>query len=361
MQLNLSWSEDERTRAGIATIDDYRYVIRQLVPDEYETYFQEQSRYINAHTSTAIEGNPLGHQAAMQVLIEGANQDEPAEIEKVNLDEAYQFIGQLASDKTTKIDEGLIRALNSGTLRGLPDEIARNRGRYRVSQNLIVDPQTREVRYRPPAPELVSELMAYYVECIGRWRREFPGPVAAALAHFGLVSIHPFDDGNGRTARLVADLVLGLTGWSVEGLLSANQELLDRRDEYYRVLRQTQGERFAEAIDVSPFVAFHTDCLGVSTMRLHSRVVSFLRRRDKLLEELSFLNSRQGSALMFMWDIGPLSSSRLARLTKTSAPTALSDLGQLVSNGVVVKVGAGPKTRYRFNPSVLPQPDAGDR
>ena len=60
-------------------------------------------------------------------------------------------------------------------------------------------------------------------------------------------------------------------------------------------------------------------------------------------------------AIMFMWDVGALSSTRMARLTKVSTPTALLDLTELVKEGIAIREGAGPATRYRFNPDLVPQ------
>lgn len=347
--LNLSFNKDDpEVQIALQTLDNRRYVVRNLIPNGYQPYFQEQARYISAHTSTAIEGNPLDEGAAMLVLVEGADPDEPAQVEKVNLDEAYQFVALLASDKSLKVDEGLIRAFNSVALKGLPEPQARSRGKYRVGQNLIVDSATRQIRYVPPPGESVPGLMTGYVEQVEQWRNEYAGPIAAALAHFGLISIHPFDDGNGRTARLVADLLLDLTDWSIEGMLSINPLLLERRADYYGALRDAQGERFREKLDVTPFVKFHTGMLVAAAIRLEERVVSFDRQRDDWIKTFTFLNPRQVTALMFMLDIGPLSSSRYARLTKTSQATALADLGQMLKVGLIVREGSGPTTRYRF-------------
>jgi Fic family protein len=348
-QFHLSCNEsDDRIRADLGVLDHRRYVIKGLVPDGYEPYFQEQARYVSAHTSTAIEGNPLESDAAMRVLVEGADPDIPAEVEKVNLDEAYQLVAQLGSDASLRIDQGLIRALHSLTLKGLPDQSARNRGRYRAGQNLIVDSSTRAVRYIPPPPALVPDLMAGYAAQVNEWRERFPGPVAAAMAHFGLVSIHPFDDGNGRTARLIADLILDLTGWSCDEMLSVSPLLLEKRAGYYAVLRSVQGERFQAELDVTEFVRFHTEQLMSAAIRLEERAVQFNKHRDAWAREFDFLNPRQVTALMFMLDIGPLSSSTLARLTGASQATALTDLAELVKAGAVHRTGAGPRTRYRM-------------
>ena len=350
MHLNLSYDEsNEGINAGLSFFDSRRYVVRALVPPGYERYFQEQARYTSAHTSTAIEGNPLNEDEAMLILAQGGEADSPAAVEKLNLDEAYQLMALLASDKSTRIDEGIIRTMNSLLLKGLPDHGARNRGKYRITPNRIVDSITRENRYLPTPPQWVPELMANLASDIEKWMESYQAPVAAALAHFGLISVHPFDDGNGRTARLLADMILDLQGWSVDGMLAVSRVMLDRRSEYYDALRDAQGMDFREDVDVTPFVAFQTRALGFATAALEDHVVSFSRRRDKLVREMSFLKERQVTGLMFMIDLGPISTPVYARMTESSQATALADLTELVSQGVVVREGAGRSTRYRLN------------
>lgn len=352
MRLNLSYSPTKEIKNRIEFIDHRRYVIRNLVPPGYEAYFQEQARYLSAHTSTKIEGNPLTDEEATLVLVEGANLDKPDQVEKVNLEEAYELISQLALDKSTKVDEGLIRTLNSITLKHLPE--ARRRGAYRVGSNLIVDADTRALRYRPPPPQWVLELMKGLVEDIEKWREEHPGPVTAALAHFGLISIHPFDDGNGRTARLVADMLLNLTEWSVECMLSISRVILDRHQDYYSSLRETQGESFVENVDATPFVNFHTEALAQSSVYLEEKVILFNKRRDEFIREThDVLSPRQVTGLMFMLDVGPLSSSLYAAMTGCSGSSAFNDLSDMLSKEIVVREGGGRSTRYKPHPRLL--------
>lgn len=355
MHLNLSYRDDDgQIRAGLDFLEKRLYVVRTMVPPGYEGYFQESARYTSAHTSTAIEGNPLDDEAAMLVLVEGADPESPDEVEKVSLEEAYELVALLAADKATKVDEGIIRTVNSLVLKGLPDAKTRNRGRYRPGPNLIVDAATREVRYRPPPPPWVPELMGLFATDVNTWISDHAGPVAAALAHFGLISIHPFDDGNGRTARLITDMVLELTSWSADGMLSVSKVLLDRLPEYYRSLRETQGENFQESIDVTPFVRFHTDVLAGAATVLEEKAIMFNKRRDEFVGRLGgMLNERQVMGLMFMIDIGPISTSRYARLTNSSQATALTDLSFLVDKDVAERQGASKSTRYRLHPDTL--------
>jgi Fic family protein len=330
------------------------YVARSLIPKEYESYFQESAHYTSAHTSTAIEGNTLGEEEAMLVLVEGPDPNQPMQVEKVNLDEAYGLMTQLATDKATRIDEGIIRTVNSIVLKGLPDSQARNRGRYRPGPSLIVDAGSREIRYRPPPSGWILELMRNLVVDIDAWMTKLPGPLAAALAHFGLISIHPFEDGNGRTARLIADTLLHLTDWSADGMISVSQIIHQQLRDYYRALREAQGENFKEEVDVTDFVKFHTDAIGAAAARLEERAVRFRRRRDSfVLNMKGVLNERQVTGLVFMIDIGKISSSRFARLTESSQATAIADLNSLVEQGLAVREGAGKNTRYRLSPDIL--------
>ena len=327
------------------------YVARTFVPPGYEAYFRKRAQYRSVQTSTAIEGNQLDETRAMLVLVEDTQPASPDELEVKNLDEAYDLVRQIASDPSVRIDEGLVRTMNSVMLRNLPGAQAAARGRYRLGPSLIVNKQTRAVRYRPPPPEWVPDLMASFVLDIQRWMSDgVPGPVVAALAHFGLISIHPFEDGNGRTARLLADMILQHTGWSNEGMVSVSEAILQRQKEYYDALRATQGEDFQPEIDATPFIKFHTDVLKMAAASLEDTVVNFNQRRQEVVEVTDgTLNARQALAFMFMLDVAPLSTSVFAELTGSSPATALSDLTQMVTMGFVQRVGQGRSTRYRIS------------
>ncbi len=350
MRLTLTFDDqDKGIKASLDHADQRRYVIRALVPEGYESYFQDQARYTSAHASTAIEGNLMAPDEAMKMLAAHDQPDSSEGQEKVNLDEAYELATQLAADKSTDIDQGLIRTLNSIIQKSLPDTKARERGKYRVGQSFIIDKATRDIKYRPPVAEDVPTLMDNYEIDIAKWIDEYPGPIAAALAHFGLISIHPFEDGNGRTARLVADMVLDLTSWSVESMLSVSQAILNDHAGYIAALAEAQGEVFTENVDVTPFVKFHTRMLAMSASALEGKVIRFNQRRDEIIKTENDLSERQVTGLMFMLDIGPISSSKYAKLNHSSQSSAISDLSNLLRDGVVKRIGAGKTTRYDWD------------
>ncbi len=235
-------------------------------------------------------------------------------------------------------------------LKGLPGRAAASRGRYRLGAAGVARVDTRELVYLPPPPAILPQLMAGVVEDIASWRERYPPAVTAALAHFALVSVHPFEDGNGRTARLVAHMLLSGAG-DVAPLLTVNDAIWVRRDEYYRVLRETQGPHFAEQVDVTPFLRFHTEALTASALALENNAVAFGRERDEFMQDSGgYLSERQALGVLFVLVVNrPISAATYAEVTGASHATAIRDLRELVRTGTMQKIGAGPATRYRLS------------
>lgn len=354
MRLKLTWTHngfDEQ-------VDFFRrrlYVARTLIPQGYEPFFRERARYENAHSSTRIEGNTLPEQQAMLVLVEGSDASKPNEVEKTNLDEAYELIAQLSDDKSTRIDAGLIRTMNSIILKNLRGDASRLRGQWRVGPVLVVDGNTKATRYRPPAPALVGELMDEFAADLQKWTTDgVDMAVVSALAHFGLISIHPFTDGNGRTARLIADMVLHLGGLSADGMIASSPVFLDQRRDYYDILRDVQTEDFMETVDVTRFVHFHVAALQQAAVTLEESAIGLRRRIDQLNTMTNgFLNKRQSLGLQFLFDLTQLSTSTYARLVGTSRATASADLADLTEKQLLVRVGKGRNTRHQLAPHTL--------
>lgn len=351
MRLRLVFDEAFCESEAVQHLERRLYVVQTLILPGLAPLFRQRAVYVNAHSTAAIEGNPLSAAEAMRVSVEGADADKPAEVEVANIEVAYELIEQLAGDATVAIDQGLIRALNSIVLRGLPGPPAQARGRYRLGPSAVVAEGTRRILYLPPPPERVPELMKGLVEEIEGWRTRYPSAVTAALAHFGLVSIHPFEDGNGRTARLIAEMLLRRKGRTVEGMLTVNEAILAERERYYAVLQETQGEEFRETVEVDAFLQFHTEALGRTAQSLEDRAVLLARLRDITIETGGGLyNERQATALMSVALLDrPISSSMYAKLARAAQTTAVADLNQLVAKGFFEKVGQGKNTRYRLH------------
>lgn len=344
---------DEPTLNALEHLAYERDIVADRVPHGYEAYFKDQASIVSAYSSVSIEGNPLDYPAVQAALVEEERAADPSRREARNAYDAYEFANHLAQDAVLTVDQGLLRTFNWLLLDGLPGGAAENRGRYRNSSMFIQDPATGETRYTAPPAAWVPDLMDALEDDITDWTVDDRPEIAAAKAHFGLVTIHPYSDGNGRTSRLVADLILRLGERSAGGMLSVSGVLLDRRAEYFDMLNTAQGSEFREEIDVTRFIRFHTEVLAEAVSRLGQRATAFQARRSAL--ERSFgplMSERRIMGLLYIFDLEELATSAYARFAHCSQQTALADLSELVEAGLVIRAGRARNTRYSLTEEV---------
>jgi Fic family protein len=200
----------------------------------------------------------------------------------------------------------------------------------------------------PPAKRLQGE-MRRFLDWFNTDQETEP-VLKAAQAHLWFVTVHPFDDGNGRIARAVTELSLARSERSTRRFYSLSAQIREERADYYRVLEQTQRG----SLDVTPWVVWFLGCLTravQSAARDLAGVLASARFWERL-REVS-LNDRQRLLLNRLLEgfEGKLTSSKWAAITKTSQDSALRDIQQLVDLGVLVKDAAGGRsTSYSLAP-----------
>ncbi len=352
MYLTLVRPDDEVTSQHLALIEQQRELARNAVLSGFEDYFRRHARTRSAHGSVSIEGNPLDLEAVRFAVLDSTAQD-AQRMEARNADRAHRLVQELAEDDTIQIDVGLLRLFNTILLDGLPGRGAERAGRFRRGGAMIVNTATRQFVYTGPPAAWVGDLMDGLVQQIRQWMEEEPPEIAAAMAHFGFVSIHPFADGNGRSARLLADLILALTKRDADGMISLSSVIRGRRSEYYDALQASQGSTYSERVDVTEFVRFHTRVIADAVLQLQARAEAFQRRRLALLTGFGeMVNDRRVIGIDALLELGRLSSSQYAELADCAQPTAFSDLNALMDAGLVERTGTGKATRYQLGPAV---------
>jgi Fic family protein len=168
----------------------------------------------------------------------------------------------------------------------------------------------------------------------------------AALAHLWFVTIHPFDDGNGRLARAIADMVLARSEQSAQRFYSMSAQIRLERNAYYDVLETTQkGD-----LDITVWLEWFLGCLD-RAIEGAENTLSGVLCKARFWEALKNqpLNERQRKVINRLLDgiEGKLSSSKWAALTKSSPDTALRDITDLVKRGILVRdAGGGRSTSY---------------
>ncbi len=193
----------------------------------------------------------------------------------------------------------------------------------------------------PPAEQLPAEMSKF----LG-W---FNGPASidpvlkAALAHLWFVTIHPFDDGNGRIARAIADLALARSEQSPKRFYSMSAQIRLERNDYYDILEQTQKG----TLDVTAWMQWFLGCLDCAFDGAEATLSGVLRKaRFWEAHSGESFNDRQRKIVNRLLDgfEGKLTSSKWAKLAKCSQDTANRDINDLVKRGMLAKDAAGGRS-----------------
>jgi len=201
------------------------------------------------------------------------------------------------------------------------------------------------VHYEAPAAARVDGEMATFLDWFES--RTSTDPVLhAGIAHLWFVTIHPFDDGNGRIARAIADMALARSDGSAQRFYSMSAQIRQERDAYYGMLEATQkGD-----LDITDWLAWFLGCLDRAFDGAESMLANVLRKAEFWKRHAAAaLNERQRDMLDRLLEgfEGKLTSSKYAMLEKTSPDTALRDINDLVDRGILKKdEGGGRSTSY---------------
>ena len=222
-------------------------------------------------------------------------------------------------------------------------------GRYRTGEMQIVSGAMgkEKVHYQAPAPGSVAGEMERFLQWFNEERVLDP-VIKSGIAHFWFVIIHPFDDGNGRIARTLSDMLLARADDTSQRFYSLSSQLLAERKTYYEVLQKTQ---FSEG-DITDWLVWYLECLFRALRTTEETFRKVLYKADFWdRHKDTELNSRQRRMLNMLLDgfDGKLTSSKWAKITKSSQNTALRDIQDLMEKGILRKEAQGGRsTNYEL-------------
>ncbi len=201
----------------------------------------------------------------------------------------------------------------------------------------------------PPAERLETE-MENFLTWLNSPNKAMDGFIRAGLAHLWFVTIHPFEDGNGRVARAIADMALAQDEGISDRLYSMSSQIQQDRNAYYEVLEDTQrGDG-----DITEWLKWFLDCLERAVQRSESRMALVLdKARFWHVHSEKALNERQRKVITRLLEAGPdgfegsLTNRKYKNLTKVSRETAKRDLTDLVNKGILKRnPGSGRGASY---------------
>ncbi|HEY9608984.1 Fic family protein [Allocoleopsis sp.] len=270
-----TYSHDLVRHLGV--IEGARAVIEVLpLPPDTTLRLRHDALQRSTRSSTQIEGNPLDEAAVRRAIARSDRTGSDAEQEVRNYWRALDRVEEFA-EAQTPITEAFIKELHRIV-------IVRGRGRrgsrseYRITECPVVDTLTRTIDYGPPEPGDVPMLMRELVDWLSSpATAELPTPIRAGILTHRFLSIHPFDDGNGRTGRLLATAELWRSSYRMRGFFSFDEYFNADRDRYYQNLQMGLPVNFYEGRhdpDHTPWLLYFVETMARAADELQAKAKS---------------------------------------------------------------------------------------
>lgn len=348
MSFNPKYTITDKILNNLTLIASAREVIEQsyLVP-KWEAKLKRQALLHNTHSSTAIEGNKLTLEQ-VEALAEGkdvvaTNKDKQ---EVLNYLEALEKIPALAEKgkfkRETLLD--IHKILTKGTLENMSDcGVFRNRQVY-VGRRIFDGTGFREeIEYMPPKTEEVPLLVDEFIDWLNIEKTWEANPVLlAGIVHYEIARIHPFIDGNGRSARLLAALILYLSGFDHRRLFALD-DCYDRdRKAYYAALKTAQESNG----DLRQWLEYFTTAVAFSVNEVKESILRLGAKKKIGTKEQIALTVKQMKIIEYINIHGRVTNRELQDLFKISAQAVHKELTKLVELKVIKPKGQGRSLYY---------------
>ena len=308
---------------------------------EREIKLRHSARLRMIHASTAIEGNLLGPREVEAVLggIAVTNIRDRDRLEVINYQKVMTAIDALAAGTKPGNWEKDILKIHRLTTAGLLP--SKKTGHYRSGPVFVIQRLTGKIMYRAPAASRVPKFMKDFCSWLeNKQTMELSPVIVAAVAHHQFVTIHPFVDGNGRTARALATLVLYRRGFDIKKMFALDDYYNIDRQAYYRAIRQARQDKSLDS-----WLEYFSRGLLLELQQLLEKVEHF-NRELKASREPVYLSKRQREILDFVAMNGKIFRSDVMDIISVSPKTAYRELEYLRKSGLVRRKGKGRTAHY---------------
>ena len=312
---------------------------------------RETARLYTTHYSTMIEGNTLLPPEIHELLMHeghfpGRERDEH---EVKGYYAALNQVEQWAS-QSIKITENIIKIIH---------ELVMTDGKYKVfpssyrdGQNVIRDGHTKLIVYMPPEAKDISSLMKAMVNWIVE-NQELPCAIIASIAHYQFATIHPYYDGNGRTARLLTTLILHLGGYDLKGLYSLEEYYARNLGAYYEAITVGDSHNYyfgrADA-DITKWIEYFLEGMAISFENILKRMAEEdIRGSVDKSSLIRKLNPKQRKILILFQKFEIITSKQIGELFGFKPRTSAQLCSDLVKEGFLEIVDQSNRGRkYRL-------------
>ena len=343
---------------NVGTIEAAKEVIENapLVP-AFEAKFRDDAALRSAHYGTALEGNDLTLAQAKLILDEEMTQVDQAETlglvarerdvqEVINYRQVSGYLNEVKEGVYTETQ--LLELHRLVVNRLVAEGLA---GRFRKTQVVLKNSVTGEVGLRPPNWAEVPYLMQDFFDWLNSTAGKKEHPVIrAAIAHYVLAAVHPFVEGNGRTARAFATMILFTEGYDIKRFFALEEYFDQHADEYYGSLMEVSNQSpLLKDRDLTPWVAVFTRALAVELSRIKEKVRALsvdMKMKQNTGQQIA-LTERQMKIVEYIQANNEISMSEARNiLSMVSEDTILRDLRYLLEKKVLLKRGSTKAAKY---------------
>ncbi len=312
-----------------------------LIP-RWEVALRREAIIHSAHSSTSIEGNRLSLEQVSDLAqgreVMATRKDKQEVLNYLNV---LENIGKLMKGGSI-VEKDILnihRMVTKDTLDN-PDDCGVYRRRYVVVANRL----TGEVFFRPPKNKDVPGLIKALVKWINSKEvKELDPIIEAGIVHYEFVRIHPFVDGNGRTARVLATLILYLRGFDTKQFFCFDDYYDSDRPAYYRALQSVDQE----TLDLSNWLEYFVEGVNASIEAIKERVIRLSSERLRKAKRGQIaLTERQMRIVEFINQNGRITAGDIAKMFKISRQAALKEIGKLARLEVVALKGEKRGAHY---------------
>ena len=312
-----------------------------LIP-KWEVALRREAIIHSAHSSTSIEGNRLSLEQVSDLAhgreVMATRKDKQEVLNYLNVLENIE--GVLKGSSLSNQDIlNVHRMVTKDTLDN-PGDCGSHRNRYVVVANRL----TGQVLFRPPKNDDVPGLIKDLIEWINLGEaKELDPIIEAGISHYEFVRIHPFVDGNGRTARVLATLILFLRGFDAKQFFCLDDYYDSDRQTYYRALQSVDQD----TLDLTNWLEYFVEGVSISIEAVKERVTRLSSERLRKAEKGQIaLTERQMRIVEFINSNGKITVGDIAKMFKISRQAALKEIGKLIKLEVVALKGEKRGAHY---------------
>lgn len=331
----------------LTQISDYRsYILNAKIIPKWAVNLRKEALIRSSHASTSIEGNPLSLDEVSDLMIGrdvlALTKDKK---EVINYFSALEKLDTLTFDHKPTLTSNDLLSLHKFITKGVLKN-PKYEGKYRRGKEYVLlrNRASGAVTFLPPPTKEVPKLVADLLGWINLNQESDLSPVLeAGIVHYEFVRIHPFMDGNGRTARVLATLILIRRGYDTKRFFTLDDFYNSDRERYYQVLKSVHDKDY----DLTEWLEYFCEGVAVSLKSVKDKIIKLGGIRKQSIEEPQVsLDYNQIKTVELANQNGSVTNREVRKLLRVSNKKAYQLLQELVNLKILNRVGAGRSVRY---------------